>query len=158
MYVKAFPPEERRSIMQQEALLTNKVYQFLSIRKDESLAGILGVWQFPAFTFLEHFAISPDKREKGLGREVIAMLQEISNPPLVLEVEFPHTPEATRRIAFYERAGFHLNSFAYSQPPYASGKPWVPLHLMSWPERLEARQFEEIKGRLYAKVYQVETT
>nr|WP_165864884.1 GNAT family N-acetyltransferase [Rufibacter latericius] len=153
MYEEAFPVEERRSLHQQRNLLGNPAYQFASILYLDEFAGLFGIWHLPGVTFLEHFAILPNLRGKGVGQEALQHLIKKSSPISILEVEPPLTDTAKRRISFYERAGFHLNPFEYWQPPYEENKPWVKLQLMSSPNFLKANEFEAMKGQLYKSVY-----
>ncbi|WP_207432282.1 GNAT family N-acetyltransferase [Sabulibacter ruber] len=153
LYEEAFPTEERRTLEQQEQLFLNHGYRFLSIVCQGEFAGFFGLWQFPRFTFLEHFAVQPSQRGKGAGTKALTALLEISKQPMILEVEPPFTQEAQRRINFYERLGFHLNDFEYWQPPYEEEKPWVRLQLMSSLRPLTSSEFKSVRNQLYASVY-----
>ncbi|ALJ01450.1 hypothetical protein DC20_13625 [Rufibacter tibetensis] len=153
LYEEAFPPEEQRSFAQQQSLLANAAYQFFIIRHQEEFAGLLGVWQLPESTFLEHFAVVTTLRGKGIGAGALQLLVKEKRQPIVLEVEPPLTEIAKRRISFYERLGFHLNDFEYRQPPYAAAKPWVKLQLMTYPEKVVTPDLEMIKAQLYKQVY-----
>ncbi|KAA3436655.1 GNAT family N-acetyltransferase [Rufibacter hautae] len=153
-YEEAFPPEERRTLEQQTQLFTDSAYRFLAIMDQEEFAGFFGIWQLSGFTFLEHFAVVPSHRGKGTGSKALAILLETIPPPVLLEVEPPHSEIAQRRIRFYERLGFLLNDFEYRQPPYVAGMHWVPLLLMSYPSALDPSELEKVKGQLYNFVYQ----
>jgi GNAT superfamily N-acetyltransferase len=84
LYEEAFPVEERRSLLQQKELLTNPAYRFLAILYQEEFAGLLGIWQLSGSTFLEHFAVKPVLRGKGIGKESLETLVKGSRRPVVL--------------------------------------------------------------------------
>jgi GNAT superfamily N-acetyltransferase len=155
LYEQAFPEEERRASHQQIALLQQPEYAFNAVIQEEELVGLLGVWSFAEFRFLEHFAIHHHLRGRGLGKAAISLLQQSSTLPIILEVEPPGTLESQRRICFYQQLGFALNSFSYQQPPYGMDKPWVPLQVMSFPKPLSLEDFIQIRSRLYQTVYHV---
>lgn len=138
-----------------QGLLPCHGYHFWGILFSNEFQGFLGFWQLPRFAFLEHFAVVPAVRGKGMGSRALKAWMKEVNQPIVLEVEPPVTEMAQRRIEFYQRAGFHLNSFPYQQPPYDVHKPWVPLQVMSYPAQLDLQEFEEVVQVLYQKVYNV---
>lgn len=89
--------------------------------------GLVTVWEFDGFSYVEHFAVQPGLRGAGVGSWVLSQLRE----PVILEVEpAGSTPEAERRIRFYERNGFRVLDVPYVQPPYSSELPELELKLM----------------------------
>lgn len=94
--------------------------------------GLVTIWHFDGFDYMEHFAVDSTLRSGGVGTAVLTALTGSSDRPLVIEVEPPQTsPEAVRRIGFYTRNGFETVTTDYIQPPYRPGLPPVPLHIMS---------------------------
>lgn len=71
----------------------------------------------------------------------------------MLEVEPPETDTARRRIGFYERSGFVLNGYDYTQPPLGRSRSAVRLMVMSFPRPLDKNAFERVRGELYKEVY-----
>ncbi len=155
IYEEAFPEDERRSLPQQMELLDNPLYHFLPLRYDCALAGFIAWWDLDGFVFIDHFAIDAKLRGKGLGGKFLVDFLAQQSLEAVLEVEKPSSMEAKKRIAFYERLGFHLNEYDYLQPPFSKDKKSVPLLLMSHPSRLDKKSFEKTKSELYKKVYSV---
>ncbi|WP_040951060.1 GNAT family N-acetyltransferase [Gorillibacterium massiliense] len=152
----AFPETELRAFDDQFALLKHARYG-LRVNRSEGgeLLGILAGWQFSAFRFVEHIAIHTEIRGQGIGRRMLEEYLNEAETPVVLEVELPDTPIAQRRIAFYERIGFHLNPFAYQQPPLRRGQAPLPLHIMSYPAPLTEAAFHPYKITLYREVYNI---
>ncbi|AKQ47462.1 hypothetical protein TH63_03210 [Rufibacter radiotolerans] len=159
LYEEAFPAEERRNLGQQKELLSHSHYRFMSVQKEGETVGVVGLWEFTDFLFLEHLAMTPQQRGLGWGKQVLDLLKDASpSPMMILEVEPPLTSLAQRRIGFYARSGFHLNAYPYRQPAYSPEKPWVPLQLMSFPGLLADEEYQKIKTLLYKTVYGTEET
>ncbi len=133
LYVSAFPEIERRSPEAwAKCFDTAELFTAYGIYDTETFCGFVCVWTFPGFTYVEHFAILPEHRGKGLGEQTVREIVRRSAPhPIVLEVEIPDTPLTRRRVGFYERSGLSLSTLPYMQPPYRSGDEDFPLSLMT---------------------------
>lgn len=150
----SFPDIEHRDKEGQKDLFNDDAYQVWIVRQDDgTLGGFLTTWVFDSFRFAEHFAVNPSLRGHGLGKEMLMDWLDSSSLPAILEVELPENEIARRRIGFYERLGFRLNTFAYLQPPMQKGKDDLPLYIMSYPAALTAEDFMPWKEILYTRVY-----
>ena len=125
------------------------------VMKDEDPIGIFNYWDLPRFIFIEHFAILPENRDKSLGLQTMNLFLEQAQLPIILEVEPPETEIQKRRIAFYERLGFHLWTSEYVQPPYRSDFEGIPMQLMCFGQLDETEHFKHILSLLYRVVYNV---
>lgn len=130
LYEQSFPPEERRDWC---ALpVDNPAFKLWAIVDDDIdeepvEVGLVTVWEFDGFSYVEHFAVQPGLRGAGVGSWVLSQLRE----PVILEVEpAGSTPEAERRIRFYERNGFRVLDVPYVQPPYSPELSELELKLM----------------------------
>lgn len=144
IYLSSFPPEERRDW----DLIVNEDNPELSgIYEENALVGLVTLWHFEDFIYVEHFAVDSSMRSKGTGAAVLSLLA--GEPlPLLLEIEPPHSsPDAERRLKFYSRNGFTTISTTYIQPPYKPGLPEVPLHLMSTSAELDPEKAAETLHR-----------
>ena len=81
-----------------------------SIKSDSDIVGCSTIWEFKDFAYVEHFATSPLSRGSGIGAKVMHLITEMINKPIILEVEPPEDEFSKRRINFYERCGYILNS------------------------------------------------
>ena len=117
--------------------------------------GFITFWQLQTFHFVEHFAIAPHLRGKGIGSALLSTYIKENNRPVVLEVEPPTTAISIKRIKFYERLGFTLTNFAYQQPAYRDNSEPVDLLLMSnQPEFINNKdKFREVKAEIHQTVY-----
>lgn len=125
LYEQSFPPEERRdwSLLP----VDNPAFSLMEVVDDDGVTGFITLWHFDGFAYVEHFAINPSRRGGGLGSQILSLLEGA----VILEVEpAGSTPEAERRIGFYERNGFRLLDVPYVQPPYSAGMPELELRLM----------------------------
>jgi ribosomal protein S18 acetylase RimI-like enzyme len=156
LMVASFPKNEYRELLQQRELTdtSNRFAQHIILLNSEPV-GFIAWWQFNDFLFIEHFAIEPEQRNKGLGREVFVMIRKMVQLPIVLETEPPVNEINQRRIAFYERNGFRLWECEYLQPPYIKGNQPLEMRLMATNELNLYRDFEWIKSTLYSEVYLV---
>ena len=132
LYLSAFPTSERRELSEWEQLsLTEDKFTIYAIVFEGIFTGILTIWNFGDFRYVEHFATTESLRGKGIGAKTISeFLKMQPQLPVVLEVETPDNIMTCRRIRFYERNGFILNDCHYLQPPYRSGDAPFPLRMM----------------------------
>ncbi len=137
LYCHSFPADERRvydGVKGFRSFLNANSDKFhpLVITLDGRFAGFLTYWEFPGYVYVEHFAVEPEMRGNDIGGSTLRHLVENISDRVLLEVEHPDTPEARRRISFYERHGFRLHAdIEYMQPPYDPSLPEVPLLLMT---------------------------
>lgn len=153
----SFPSDEYRSYQDQKDLLAHPDYSIyvLPDPQNNKIKAFITAWQFDGFTFLEHFAVSSHYRNQGLGSLILQEILSILPHPICLEVELPETDFARRRIGFYERNGFTLNDYPYTQPAYGSNKNPIPLLIMTTGGTIPAEQFEQMKHIIWAEVYHV---
>ena len=149
----SFPPEERRKREKQRELLEKEEYLLYGAKQGENLLGFLAVWDLGEFLFMEHFAISPEARNSGLGHRMLQELQAKRHQKIVLEVELPEKELARRRIHFYERNGFFYNEYPYVQPAMSEDSHAIPLRIMSTGEPLTEEAFYQVRDVLYRKIY-----
>ena len=152
----SFPIDERRERQAQKAVLHHPRYRMYGLEDWKGLAGLLCLWDFEPFLFLEHYAVRPDLRNQGLGSRLLGELKAAVSKPVCLEAELEESGAlARRRIGFYRRNGFFVNPYPYEQPAYATGKAAIPMRILSYPEPLDAERFERVREVLYQSVYQL---
>ncbi|MDP2115586.1 MAG: GNAT family N-acetyltransferase [Bacteroidota bacterium] len=154
IYFDSFPPDERRDWSEIKELLQHSGFILNKVLEDQELVGLISVWNFHGFVFIEHFAILESKRGKGIGSQALKQVIAENLKPIIVEVEEPVTDDARRRIAFYESADFSVCEGIYYQPPYSPDQNKVKMLLMSFPEKILPPEFDEIKTRIYREVYQ----
>ena len=154
----SFPKDERRDEQGQRRLLQEKEYEILVCRQEGRVVAFFAVWNMEPMLYIEHFAVTQEKRGSGLGRKLLQGLCLQAKRPVILEVEPPETDIAKRRIGFYEREGFYLNPYPYIQPPMTKETKAIPLMIMSWPEKIDQGAFQSYRRLIYRHVYQVKET
>lgn len=153
---EAFPPTEKRSFEGQKKLLEEKQYRIIpNYNSLGELSGFIAVWSFDTFNFIEHIAVSKQMRGKGIGSTILKSYIRSCNKIILLEVEPPDNEVAVKRIRFYEKLGFNLNSFYYQQPPLQDGFSYIDLKIMSYPEKISEVEFLPLKKQIYKTVYKV---
>lgn len=152
----SFPQDEYRPDTAQMALFDDPAYRvYAHYGAGHTLWAFLSVWDFDDFAFIEHLAVKPECRGSGLGSRLLQDLCSLLSKPICLEVELPDSELARRRIGFYQRNGFCLNSYAYIQPAMAEGQNSVPLRIMSFPNPVTSQEFTSLRNTLYRRVYQI---
>lgn len=134
LYINSFPAEERRDWDLIVSPSTEGHPRLYLILADGKIAGLLTLWIFDRFAYIEHLAVDPALHGGGIGSSAIRLIAEkLDNKPIVVEIEPPteKIPQTIRRRDFYSRLGFVTISTDYIQPPYAEGLPSVPLHLLA---------------------------
>ena len=139
--VDAFPYEERRDECDEEKCFLKKQFNFCEITDNGESVGLIVFWVFESFLFIEHIAINKEIRSKGYGSKTVDLIKRKYNLPIVLEAEAPETETQQKRIKFYEKLGFKVNSYDYTQPSYHNTES-VPLLVLSFPKLLSENEFD----------------
>ena len=142
LYRDTFPLKMRRSKDLQARVMKNPKYNFDVILNDREFIGFMFWWNFDKYSYIEHFSVSAEHRNKGLGKVVLEDFMLSHDKPIVLEVELPNSEIDKRRIKFYERIGFKLNDHSYQLPSLQDGKAVLPLLLMTYPDLLSKKEVE----------------
>ena len=156
LFLSAFPNTERRDIFEQRTYIDeNDRMQCLLIKEEKNAMpiGFLTTWQFKKICYIEHFAVAPFTRNKGIGREALQTFLSQITTPVILEVECPVDPPTEKRIHFYENTGFQLWEKSYFQPPYPGKEGLLPMLLMAYGNINEEISFKTVKDLLYREIY-----
>lgn len=154
IYEYSFPENERRDLESHKQIMNNPLYHLVPLKNQDRIIGFIAYWDLDDFVFIEHLAIKRGLRGKGYGSKTINKMTSLF-PKIILEVEEPETEEARKRIRFYQKHGFYLNSYPYLQPPYKPQDAPVPLLLMSFPSKMDELEFCKAREIMYTKVYQM---
>ncbi len=151
---QSFPTSERRNYAGHLAEFSAPQFHSICYIPDK-LQGFLNYWDFGDFIYIEHFAVQPQLRGQGTGSRIMEHLRSVAGDKLmVLEAEPPSDSEiAARRVVFYNRLGFELNSYNYIQPAMMEGEQPIPLVIMSTPRGLTESEYIYIRDTMYREVY-----
>ena len=94
------------------------------------------------------------KGADNFARTMIELIKETYQKPIILEAEAPETEQQIKRIKFYERLGFKVNNYEYTQPSYHGGEG-VPLMILSYPEFLSQSEFDSFVSITRKDVYKI---
>lgn len=154
-YLASFPVSERRDFELLKQLMINESrFLVTALLKDGVYVGFITSWQFNEFCYIEHFAVDESARNGGIGGKALQQFLMSLDVPVVLEVELPVEELSRRRVGFYERLGFKLDTNPYRQPPYSLGGEWLDLRLMTYGAIDLKACYENVKYSLYKHVYQ----
>jgi len=79
---------------------------FWGIEEDGELAGVMGIQHVQDVTLIRHAYIRTEKRNRGLGSELLSFLRTLTTSPLLIGT----WADAVWAIRFYEKHGFRLVS------------------------------------------------
>lgn len=148
----SFPIDELRPRDGQlETLRRDCVSAYVS--GDGVIDAFFTVWKLDGFSYIEHFAVSPQKRGAGLGGSLLSELLNIIPLPVCLEVEPPERDIAARRIEFYKRAGFFYDGRVWIQFPLSPGQGFVPLRLMTYPSPPSPELYAHMRAEVERRVF-----
>lgn len=153
LMVDSFPPSERRTYQGQKDLLKRDDYKILVYMENDDILAFFAVWEHDKYRFLEHLAVNPNYRSRGLGSKTLRAFHELDNKTIILEVEPPVDETQKRRVLFYEKNGYFLSDFSYVQPKFHKDAETVDLVQMTYPRQLGTRDLEEAKRWLDRTVY-----
>lgn len=155
LYRSSFPREERRSWSRHQRAMEEPSFACLTLRDKEGLAGLLFVWEMEEFAFVEHLAIHPLRRGRGLGHVALNLLhQRVSPRPVILEIE-PVTDAVTmRRCRFYESCGYVRLPYPHVQLPFHAGDAPLPMTLMSYPRTINDAEVAVFESCLKEQIMQ----
>lgn len=151
----SFPPEEYRARDDQRRALDDPAYHpYVLADESDTARGLVTVWDFDSFAFIEHLAVAPELRCGGRGAALLHDAFARHPKRFCLEVEPPETELARRRIGFYTRSGLSLNAaYPYIQPSLGAGRSPIPLLLMTSGGTAAIETLDRIRDTLYARVY-----
>ena len=148
----SFASDEIRTFEDAYKLLSLKEYKVFHLTLNNNKVGFITLWKFDTCTFVEHFVIYEEYRNKGYGGTAIDLINKEFNK-VVLEAELGTTDLSKRRLAFYRRHGFKINDIDYVQPAYHKDKQPVDMYLLSYPNKLE--NIDKLIEEIYELVYGV---
>lgn len=133
LYCSAFPMAERRDAhLHAAAMAQAPDFVCLHLRDAGGFVGLLFYWLFSHCVYVEHLTIAEPRRGQGLGQRVLALAQQ-HGLPVMLEIEPVCDAVTARRLAFYERCGYHRLPYEHYQLPYRCTEPPMLLELLSYP-------------------------
>ena len=112
LYEEAYPIEERTETSRLLQMIEDcPQMTFNAIMDDnDEFAGMAVIWELGICRYLLYLAILKEKRNSGLGTAALNSLKKASELPIILEVEPPLDTLKQRRIGFYMRNGFHIET------------------------------------------------
>ncbi len=118
-------------------------------------AALLCRWRLAELDFWEYYCVSPALRGRGYGAQLLTGLLAERGRALIFEVEEPElSPQAQRRVAFYERHGCQLHRRPYYlQPGLQEGQGPLRLCLMSWGRNWTVEELRARAQHFGAEIY-----
>ncbi|MDR0954403.1 MAG: GNAT family N-acetyltransferase [Rikenellaceae bacterium] len=130
VYGYSFPLYEQRTLEHQLTAFKSNIYHMDAYFDGERLLGFIAYWVFPAYVYIEHYAMALEERGKGHGTRILtAFLEQMAGRIVVLEIDPVVDEVSTHRLSFYQRLGFLESPFRHQCPSYqpdaVEGELWV---------------------------------
>jgi GNAT superfamily N-acetyltransferase len=154
LYLNSFPPEERRTLEGLGNQLLEPGCSVNVVWKSQMVAGLCIHWDFDELLFVEHIAVQPLLRGQKIGETIMNQITEMTDNPVVLEIEPPLDEWSRRRMNFYIRMGFQLLDVDYLQPSYTVHGLGYPMNLMA-NKLLADSEIKRFIAEIYNRVYKV---
>lgn len=154
---ESFPEAERRDDVAQRDNVDNcAAFTCYLISDDELLVGLITVWKFAGFSYVEHLATSPSVRNKGYGRKSWKSFSSNSRESLFWKWRNRWT-NGVAGVSVLSAVRILFMRKEYVQPSYREGGETLPMFLMYAGTETIDKEFESIRDEIYRKVYGVES-
>ncbi len=151
LYESAFPIEERRALQQHvSAMQDSRFYPYTYVSGQSELLAICFCWNFTDFKYLEHFAVHPNCRNKGIGSQIIQTLNT-DKKPVILEIEPPVDTLTKQRLNFYKRNRFYHTGYRFKQLKYRKNTAHLQLELLC-NKKMNSNLYKRFKETIYQEL------
>lgn len=144
IYEESFPVEERRTLEEQIQLFDKKIFKMLCYVENETVIAIVFYWTLEQYTFLEHFAIDSTLRGLSYGSKILQEFLKNHSYDIVLEIEPIVDTMTQKRLRFYERFGFVVNSHTHFQVPFRKDAKQLQLLFLSFKKQLSLDEYNAL--------------
>jgi GNAT superfamily N-acetyltransferase len=167
IYHSSFPSNERQEVQVLKNRIKEGNCRLIACLKEGQVLAFAVVWEFSGirFDFLDYFAVRPDFRDRGIGRQLLGNIRNQvlkKNRILMIEAENPEFGEGKtdklRRISFYEKAGARWMAGIPYILPALDGTENTPMSILAIADNslltLPGNEFKSLVLRIFRDVYQ----
>lgn len=140
LYERAFPLHEKRTPEAKRRALQAANYQLQAWFDEAQFVGLIGVWRFEGYCYIEHLAVDDALRGQGYGKRMLRQFLQQS-PLTVLEIDPLTCDIARKRLCFYQSLGFKINHYPHFHPSYHKDRADHELMVLSHPCQLDQQQY-----------------
>lgn len=141
LYENAFPLHEKRNHAAKIRALNHVNYQLQAWFDDELFIGMIGMWDFGDYCYIEHLAVNDALRGQGYGKRMLSQFLRQS-PQTVLEIDPLTTEIARKRRDFYQSLGFQVNHYPHFHPTYHENLADHQLIVLSYPRQIDSQEYQ----------------
>lgn len=152
LYACSFPVFEQRTERQQQKAFSCSNYHLRAYCENDLQIGFIAYWEFPAYRYIEHFAIHTGLRGKGYGGQVLKNFLSESSKTILLEIDPPADAVSLARLRFYQRCGFYPNPYPHVHPPYREAYEGHPLVVLSAGREITEDEYRQFRTDLSSVV------
>jgi hypothetical protein len=155
LYTVSFPEHEQRLFENQLAALNNPEYHCEIVLEKGEFVGIIFYWETAQYTYIEHFAIDPDKRGNSVDSRCLKKFCDRHNL-VILEIDPPVDSISIRRKDFHLRLGFHENKYQHYHPAYRKQNAPHELVILSYPRNISEMEYTKFNEYLKNTIMQTD--
>ena len=133
LYHTAFPKSEQKPFFIIKKNAQRGIVEMLEIDEDGEFCGLAVTIHYKDLVLLDYFAITPEKKGKGIGSKTLSLIKEkYKSNRLLLEIEaigeeHPNNQQRIKRQAFYMNNGMintgkYVNLFGTEMLILSNGK------------------------------------
>lgn len=155
LYESAFPLHEKRHHAAKVRAFNHANYQLQAWFDEQQFVGMMGVWDFGDYRYIEHLAVNDRLRGQGYGKRMLNQFLQLSpqqSPQTILEIDPLTTEIAHKRLHFYQSLGFQVNDYPHSHPTYHENIADHELIVLSYPYRIDPQQYQRFFADLCHEV------
>ncbi|MCS3433722.1 GNAT family N-acetyltransferase [Klebsiella sp. BIGb0407] len=151
LYESAFPLHEKRCHAAKIRALNHANYQLQAWFDAEMFIGMIGMWDFGDYRYIEHLAVNDTLRGQGYGKRMLNQFL-LQSPLTILEIDPLTTEIARKRLRFYQSLGFQVNHYSHTHPTYHENLADHQLIVLSYPQQIDSQQYQRFLNDLRHEV------
>ena len=157
VYDDAFPEDERCPWDRMAGFLEQPGHHFRlqGVYLDNGVPiGFNAYSEFGRYLYGIYLAFDRTHRGSGYGQRVLTAFHAQHPETLFFgEIEYPDTPKARQRYAFYKKKGYHITDIGFVQPALFPGLRPIPYLIISYPGPLSPGDIDAIRHILCDIIY-----
>ena len=87
LYSSSFPIFEQRTEEQQKIAFLHPQYHLIAYAEGNKFIDFISYWEFPAYIYIEHFAVNQSLRGNGIGSNLLNKFIGEHSKIIILEID-----------------------------------------------------------------------
>ena len=142
LYSSSFPIFEQRTEEQQKIAFLHPQYHLIAYAEENKFIGFISYWEFPAYIYIEHFAVNESLRGNGIGSNLLNKFIGEHSKIIILEIDPITDMISTARLRFYQKCGFFTNDYHHIHPAYRKEFEGHSLIVLSTKRKITKNEYD----------------